>query len=76
MRVANQVALYSLFFKFTTRMNIVFIFERYDNTCQILMVFKGSGRYFCKTKKFPVGEINERSFIDPHPGYVNGSDIT
>ena len=54
----------------------MFIFERYDNTCQILMVFKGSGRYFCKTEKFPVGEINERSFIDPHPGYVNGSDIT
>ena len=52
------------------------IFERYDNTCQILTGFKESGRYFCKTEKFPVGEIDERSFNDPHPGYVNGNDIT
>ena len=36
------------------------------DTCQILMWFKESNRYFCKIETFDYGEINERSFSNPH----------
>ena len=37
------------------------------DTCQICMWFKESNRYFFKIKSFAYGEINERSFSNPHP---------
>ena len=38
-----------------------------DDTCKIWMWFKESNRYFCKIENFAYGEINERSFSNPHP---------
>ena len=32
-----------------------------------MMWFKESNRYFCKIENFAYGEINERSFSNPHP---------
>ena len=37
------------------------------DTCQIWKWFKESNRYFCKIENFANGEINERSFSNPHP---------
>ena len=37
------------------------------DTCQIWMWFEESNMYFCKIKHFAYGEINERSFSNPHP---------
>ena len=37
------------------------------DTCQIWTWFKGSNSYFCKIENFAYGEINERSFSNPHP---------
>ena len=37
------------------------------DTCQIWMSFKESNMYFCKIENFAYGEINERSFCNPHP---------
>ena len=36
-------------------------------TCQIYTWFKESKRYFCQIENFACGEINERSFSNPHP---------
>ena len=42
------------------------------DTCQILMWFDESNMYFCKIENFAYGEIDERSFSNPHPwGGVN-----
>ena len=41
---------------------------RCGDTCQIWMWFKESKSYFCKIENFAYGEINERSFSNPHPG--------
>ena len=35
--------------------------------CQIWMWFKDTDSYFCKIENFAYGEINERSFSNPHP---------
>ena len=35
--------------------------------CQIWMWFKESDSYICKIENFAYGEINERSFSNPHP---------
>ena len=37
------------------------------DTCQIWMWFEESSMYFCKIENFAYGEINERSFNNPHP---------
>ena len=37
------------------------------DTCQIWMWFDESNMYFCETENFACGEINERSFSNPHP---------
>ena len=37
------------------------------DTCQIWMWFKESNMYFWHTENFAYGEINERSFSNPHP---------
>ena len=37
------------------------------DTCQIWMWFEESNMYFCEIKNFAYGEINERSFSNPHP---------
>ena len=37
------------------------------DTCQIWMWFVESNIYFCKIEYFAYGEINERSFSNPHP---------
>ena len=37
------------------------------DTWQIWMWFKESNMHFCKIEYFAYGEINERSFINPHP---------
>ena len=37
------------------------------DTCQTWMWLKKSNSYFCKTENFAYGEINERSFSNPHP---------
>ena len=37
------------------------------DSCQIWMWFRESNRYFCKIENFAYGEINERSFSNPHP---------
>ena len=37
------------------------------DTCQIWMWFEESNMYFCKIENFAYGEINERSFSNPHP---------
>ena len=37
------------------------------DTCQIWMRFKGWNRYFCEIENFVYGEIDERSFSNPHP---------
>ena len=37
------------------------------DTCQIWMRFKECSRYFCEIEKFAYGEIDERSFSNPHP---------
>ena len=37
------------------------------DTCQIWMWFEKSNMHFCKIENFAYGEINERSFSNPHP---------
>ena len=37
------------------------------DTCQIWMWFEKSNMYFCEIENFAYGEINERSFSNPHP---------
>ena len=37
------------------------------DTCQIWMWFEDSNMYFCHIENFAYGEINERSFSNPHP---------
>ena len=37
------------------------------DTCQIWMWFEKSNMYFCHIENFAYGEINERSFSNPHP---------
>ena len=37
------------------------------DTCQIWMWCKLSNRYFDRIENFAYGEINERSFSNPHP---------
>ena len=37
------------------------------DTCQIWMWFKDFKRYFCEIENFAYGEIDERSFSNPHP---------
>ena len=37
------------------------------DTCQIWMWFEESNMYFCHVEKFAYGEINQRSFSNPHP---------
>ena len=39
------------------------------DTCQIWMWFEKSNMYFCHIENFAYGEINERSFSNPHPGH-------
>ena len=41
------------------------------DTCQILMWFEKSNMYFCHIENFAYGEINERSFSNPHPRAVS-----
>ena len=41
------------------------------DTCQIWMWFEESNMYFCETEIFAYGEINERSFSNPHPWSVS-----
>ena len=38
-----------------------------SDTCQIWMWFKECNRYFCEIENFAYGEIDERSFSNPHP---------
>ena len=45
------------------------------DTCQILMWFDESNMYFCKIENFAYGEIDERSFSNPHPWAVVQPDI-
>ena len=40
------------------------------DTCQIWMWFKECKRYLCKIENFAYGEIDERSFNNPHPWSV------
>ena len=40
------------------------------DTCQIWMWFQESNMYFCEIENFAYGEINERSFSNPHPRTV------
>ena len=42
------------------------------DTCQIWMWFEESNMYFCKIEYFAYGEINERSFSNPHPRLIQG----
>ena len=37
------------------------------DTCQIWMRFKERNKYFCEIDNFAYGEIDERSFSNPHP---------
>ena len=37
------------------------------DTCEIWMRFKECNRYFCEITNFAYGEIDERSFSNPHP---------
>ena len=37
------------------------------DTCQIWMWFEKSNMYLCRIENFAYGEINERSFSNPHP---------
>ena len=37
------------------------------DTCQIWMWFEESNMCFCQVENFAYGEINERSFSNPHP---------
>ena len=41
------------------------------DSCQIWMWLKESNSYFCKIENFAYGEINERSFSNPHPRAAN-----
>ena len=41
------------------------------DTCQIWMWFKESERNFCNIENFAYGEIDERSFSNPHPWTEN-----
>ena len=43
------------------------------DTCQIWMWFDESNMYFCETENFAYGEINERSFSNPHPWWFRGN---
>ena len=36
------------------------------DSCQVWIWFKESYRYFCKIDNFAYGEIDERSFSNPH----------
>ena len=40
-------------------------------TCHIWMWFKECNWYFCEIENFAYGEIDERSFSNPHPSSVN-----
>ena len=40
------------------------------DSCQIWMRFKECNRYFCVIENFAYGEIDERSFSNPHPWLV------
>ena len=40
------------------------------DTCQIWMWFEESNMYSCKIDNFAYGEINERSFSNPHPRWT------
>ena len=40
------------------------------DTCQIWMRFKECNRYFCEIENFAYGEIDERSYSNPHPRTV------
>ena len=40
------------------------------DSCQIWMWLKESNSYFCKIENFAYGEINERSFSNPHPWFT------
>ena len=33
------------------------------DTCQILMWYSGSSRWYCKNRKFPIGRINKHSIL-------------
>ena len=37
------------------------------DTCQIWMWLEESNMFFCHIENFAYGEINERSFSNPHP---------
>ena len=39
------------------------------DTCQIWVSFEESNMCFCQVENFAYGEINERSFSNPHPWY-------
>ena len=41
------------------------------DTCQIWMRFKECSRYFCEIENCTYGEIDERSFSNPHPCSTN-----
>ena len=45
------------------------------DTCQIWMRFKEYNRYFCQIENFAYGEIDERSFSNPHPWSDTGCAI-
>ena len=46
------------------------------DTCQIWMWFEESNMYFCEIENFAYGEINERSFSNPHPRAKWSASIT
>ena len=46
-----------------------------SDICQIWMWFEESNMYFCHIKNFAYGEINERSFSNPHPSTVPAGGI-
>ena len=45
------------------------------DSCQIWMWLKESNSHFCRIENFGYGEINERSFSNPHPWWVRISRI-
>ena len=45
----------------------------YHDTCQIWTWFSGFNIYFCEISYFLKGDINERSFSNPHLWYISGS---
>ena len=46
------------------------------DTCQIWMWFEESNMYFCEIENFAYGEINERSFSNPHPRCTMVNQLT